>query len=401
MKILHTSDWHIGHALYSKKRHEEHEKFLSWFIEQIKTRQIEALVVSGDIFDTGVPGGGAQKLYYDFLKSLLCTNCKNAVIVAGNHDSPSMLEAPAGVLESLNIHVIGFPREPEDHVIPLTDNSGKAAAVCCAVPYLRKNEMVKIEDDNINSDEKIVTATERLYSDVANAAVRKREKWGIGLPIIATGHLFAQGASVRQGDGVRDLYVGSLGQVGADIFPEVFDYVALGHIHSEQKVMGRDNIRYCGSPLAMSFSETEKSKYVLEIDTDGGISVEKIKVPSFQAMKTISGEYSDIMRDLKDTADEDVWIEITYTGKEIYPGLSADIYEAVKGKNAEVLSIRNSALLGSILTTEPSETLESMKVQDVFLKCIEANSYSEEHKGELIECFNEIAAEVEEAQSCE
>ena len=155
MKILHTSDWHIGHALYGKKRNGEHAAFLGWLAEQIISRDIDALIVSGDIFDTGSPGGAAEQLYFDFLTSIIKTNCKTVVIVSGNHDSPRRLEAPAALLKNLDIFVVGLPSEPENHVIELKERSGDIGALCCAVPYLRKNEMVRIGDEDISTDEKI------------------------------------------------------------------------------------------------------------------------------------------------------------------------------------------------------------------------------------------------------
>lgn len=402
MKILHTSDWHIGHSLYVKKRHDEHAKFLAWLRQQICEREIDALIVSGDVFDTGAPGGMAQKLYYDFLLSLLDTCCGTVIIVAGNHDSPRMLEAPAGVLRRLNIHVVGLPSNIDDHVIELRDKKGQTKALCCAVPYLRKNEMVRIEDDTLSSDEKIVAATRSFYNDVAQAAVSTRQTLCTGIPIIATGHLFAQGAVTHDGDGVRDLYVGNLGQVGVDVFPEEFDYVALGHIHGHQKVMGKDHIRYSGSPLCMSFSEIGKAKYVVEVNTHKGLGIEKIEVPTFQQLMAISGEYDQIMEEIEAVADDDIWLEVTYTGEEIMASLSYDIHDAVKGKSAEVLSIRNNAVLKSILkASDKAETLETMKVQDVFLKSIDSNTVSEKHREELIECFNEIVQQLEERDLCE
>jgi exonuclease SbcD len=397
MKILHTSDWHIGHALYGKKRNEEHEKFLAWLCGEIKERNIGALIVSGDVFDTNAPGGAAQKIYYDFLKSLNGTCCKTVIITAGNHDSPSWIEAPSGVLECLNIYTIGLASEPRRHVITMPGEDEAPEAICCAVPYLRKNEMVRMEDDSVSSDEKIAAATAAFYRSVTDEALKLRDSLGKKLPIIATGHLFAQGVTRTEGDGVRELYVGSLGQVGADIFPEELDYVALGHIHGEQSVMGRENIRYCGSPLHMSFSELNKKKYIIEIDSKD-LSVEKIEVPVFQSMKTVSGEYAEIMRQLKKLVGEDVWIEVTYTGKEILPSLSADIFAAVKDGQAQILRIRNDAVLSSILEAASEETLDTLKVQEVFLRCIEGNTLSEAHQKELIDCFNEILADVEEAE---
>ncbi len=397
MKILHTSDWHIGHALYGKKRNEEHEKFLGWLTEQITERSVDALIVAGDVFDTNAPGGAAQRLYYDFLTSLLGTCCKTVIVVAGNHDSPGLLEAPAGVLERLNIHTIGLASEPERHVIVMRDSSGKPGAVCCAVPYLRKNEMIRIEDDTVSSDERIAAATAAFYREVAERAVSVKNAFGGKLPIIATGHLFAQGAARAEGDCVRELYVGSLGQVGADIFPETIDYVALGHIHGEQRVAGRDNIRYCGSPLHMSFSELEAAKYIIEADFENELRINRIEVPVFQRMKAVSGEYAALMDEISRAADEDVWLEVTYTGKEILPSLSADIFAAVRDRNAHVLGIRNDAVLSGILEAAQGETLDTLAVQDVFLRCIEGNVFTDEHKKELIDCFNEIVAGIEEA----
>lgn len=401
MKILHTSDWHIGHTLYTKKRYDEHEKFLTWLKDTILSRGIDALVVSGDVFDTGAPGGQAQRLYYDFLTSLLGTCCRTVVVVAGNHDSPAMLEAPAGVLEKLHIHAIGLPGELERHVIPLRDAAGEICAVCCAVPYLRKNEMVRLEDEAQSTDERIAAATAQFYLEVTNAALAYRKERGAELPIIATGHLFAQGAMRSEGDGVRELYVGTLGQVGAEIFPEEIDYVALGHIHGAQRVGKQERIRYCGSPLSMSFSELGHEKCVLEVSLGDGLKIEEISVPVFQRMAAVRGNREEIIEQLQKLAQEDVWVEVTYSGGAACPHLSADVAETVRGGCAEVLSIRNTAAAGAMLeSTDESETLESLSVQDVFLRCIGKDAYSEEDTSALVECFNEIIREMEEADTC-
>ena len=402
MRILHTSDWHIGHALYAKKRLSEHEQFLSWLSGQIREKDIGALVVSGDVFDTGAPGGQAQRLYYDFLTSLLGTGCRTVVIVAGNHDSPSMLEAPARVLERLHIHIIGLPAEPQRHVIPLCGKGGETEAICCAVPYLRKNELVRPDEEEIAGDDRIAYATAQFYRGVAQEAVRLKENGAGDVPVMATGHLFVQGAARLEGDGTRDLYVGSLGQVGIDVFPDIFRYIALGHIHSEQSVGGNAHIRYCGSPLPMSFSEIDRKKYVLMIDTQNGFMAEKIEVPVFQRLKTVRGDYDAVMRGLKAIADEDVWVEVTYTGGDIRPGLSADVYDTVKGGRAEVLSIKNASVFNSILESAGDmDTLETMKVQDVFIKCLGNNTFDDVQYKELVDCFDEIVAEIEGKETCE
>jgi hypothetical protein len=127
------------------------------------------------------------------------------------------------------------------------------------------------------------------------------------------------------------------------------------------------------------------------------MNIEKIEAPVFQRMKAVSGDYQSLMKELRGLKDEDVWIEATYTGRDIIPSLSADIFAVVKGGKAEVLGIRNDAVLSSILEAASGETLDTLKVQDVFLRCVENNDFSEEHRRELIECFNEIVSGIEEA----
>ena len=398
MKILHTSDWHIGHTLYAKKRYDEHGQFLQWLKGTISERGIEALIVAGDVFDNGAPGGQAQRLYYDFLTSLLGTCCKTVVVVAGNHDSPTLLEAPSGVLERLNIHTIGLPDLPERHVIPLRRADGTVGALCVAVPYLRKSELVRLEDDGESSDEKIVRATAQFYRDAVQSAVNMREQYG-NVPIVATGHLFAAGALRSEGDGVRELYVGTLGQVGADIFPSEIDYVALGHIHGAQRVAGRDNIRYCGAPLAMSFGETSE-KRVLEVDFSEDPAVNEIEVPEFARLVAVRGGREEILSELAALADEDVWVEVTYTGTDACPHLAADVNDAVKGGCAQVLSIRVAGAAGQSISAGEAETLETLSVQDVFLRCLESAGIGEEQRETLVSGFNELVAGLEDAESC-
>ena len=397
MKILHTSDWHIGHALYGRRRNAEHENFLLWLIETIRERNIDALLVAGDVFDNGTPGGASEQLYYNFLTSILKTQCRCVVIISGNHDSPTRLQAPSGILRSLDINVIGLPGELDSHVIELKDNDGNVGALCCAVPYLRKNEMVRLSaDDAGSSDDAVAEATKQFYRDVTDAALNRK----MGVPIVAMGHLFAAGSITHEGDGVRELYVGSLGHVGADTFPDELDYTALGHIHSEQTVAGRKNVRYCGSPLCMSFSEIGNPKHLLEYDTRTK-DIERIEVPTFQKLYAVSGEYDEIIEQLE-RLEAGSWVEVTYIGKEHRSSLAFDVNEAVKGTGVEVLSIRSRAAVSSILSAQAeTQTLESMKVQDVFLRCLDDNEVHGQRRDEMIRCFDEIVRDVEESDLCE
>ena len=268
--ILHTSDWHLGRRLYGRMRYEEFEAFLSWLQDTISLQQVDVLIVAGDIFDTMTPSNRAQALYYEFLGRVSKSCCQHIVIVAGNHDSPTFLDAPSNVLKFLNVHVIGTACEDlNDEVMVLDDAAGTPHCIIAAVPYLRDRD-VRSSSAGESADSKdanVIKGIRAHYDEVASiakaqqAALTKMHQRQI--PIIATGHLFALDSKTTEDDGVRDLYVGNLGQISADMFDDGFDYVALGHLHVPQRVGGREHIRYSGSPIAMGFGEARQQKQVL------------------------------------------------------------------------------------------------------------------------------------------
>ena len=233
MKLLHTSDWHLGAALYDAPRYEEHKAFLGWLTALIASEHIDALLVAGDIFDKVMPPNDAAGLYYSFLAGLGAAGCRQAVITGGNHDSPSRLNAPADVLKGIGVRVIGcMPESVEEEVIPLKDRNGRTAALVCAVPYLRDRDVrvCREGDDPENRESAIAKGVAAHYAAVREAA----RKMDPALPLIAMGHLFAGGASAR--DGESPILVGTLGKIPTENFAGGFAYVALGHIHSPQKL---------------------------------------------------------------------------------------------------------------------------------------------------------------------
>ncbi|WLP95746.1 exonuclease SbcCD subunit D C-terminal domain-containing protein [Psychrobacter sp. M13] len=272
LTILHTSDWHLGRRLYGRLRYEEFEAFLNWLQETISARQVDVLIVAGDIFDTMTPSNRAQALYYEFLGKVSTLCCQHIVIVAGNHDSPTFLDAPSQVLKFLNVHIIGTACDDlNDEVLMLDDNNGEPLCVIAAVPYLRDRDVrgSQAGESADSKDANVIAGIRSHYDSVAQIAkdnqrqlskVHKRH-----IPIIATGHLFAAGSKTTEDDGVRELYVGNLGKISAEMFDECFDYVALGHLHVPQRVGGCEHIRYSGSPIAMGFGEARQQKQVLLI----------------------------------------------------------------------------------------------------------------------------------------
>jgi exonuclease SbcD len=396
MKILHTSDWHIGRALYGRKRYEEFERFLDWLLSCIEAEGIEALLVAGDVFDNGTPSNRALELYYRFLCRCAGAGCRHVVVTAGNHDSPSLLNAPREVLRYLNVHVVGSMAEAaEDELVVLRDSDGKPKLIVCAVPYLRDRDIRRAEAGETYEDKgrKLVEGIRDHYRQMGELAVAKRAELGGGIPIIAMGHLFAAGGQTVESDGVRDLYVGNLGHVGGDAFPECIDYLALGHLHTPQKVGGSDFRRYCGAPLPMSFGEAGQRKIVLVVDMGAAdASIQEIPVPCFQPLASVRGDWtciSDRIAAMKQEATS-VWLEVIYEGNEILGDLQERLRVLIDGTTLEILRTRNMRLVERSLnrmTTE--ETLDDLDPDEVFSRCLAAHEVPPEQQEELVAAFRE------------
>ena len=403
MKILHTSDWHIGRALYGRKRYEEFELFLDWLLGCIREQGIEALLIAGDVFDNGTPGNRALELYYRFLCRCAGAGCGHGVVTAGNHDSPSLLNAPREALRYLNVHVVGCMAEAaEDELVVLHGADGEPGLIVCAVPYLRDRDIRRAEAGETFDDKgrKLVEGIRDHYRMMRDAAVARRDVLGRNIPIAAMGHLFAAGGQVVDGDGVRELYVGNLGQVGGEVFPDCFDYLALGHLHTAQKVAGSDRRRYSGAPIPMSFGEAGGRKVVLAVNLDEtGVSVEEIVVPCFQKLDTVRGDWDRIVEGITAMKNEaaSVWLEVVYEGEEVMGDLRERLGELIEGAPLEILRTRNMRLVERALSSmDTGETLDDLDENEVFARCLEAHGTPLEQQGELISAFREALAALHE-----
>lgn len=403
MKILHTSDWHIGRALYGRKRYEEFEQFLNWLIGCVEAESVEVLLVAGDVFDNGTPSNRALELYYRFLCHVSVAGCRHVVVTAGNHDSPSLLNAPREVLRFLDVHVVGCMAEAaEDELVVLNDADGKAELIVCAVPYLRDRDIRRAEAGETFEDKgrKLVEGIRDHYRLVGEAAVAKRAELGLNLPIVAMGHLFTSGGQTVEGDGVRELYVGTLGQVRADIFPDCFNYLALGHLHVAQRVSGSDVRRYSGAPLPMSFGEAGQRKIVVAVNIDpDGVTVQEIPVPGFQLLATVRGGWGRIterIAELKRDASP-VWLEVIYEGDDVIGDLQERLRELVDGTSLEILRAKNMRLVERTLSRMATEeTLDDLTVDEVFARCLAAHDVPQEQQDELVAAFRETVAALHE-----
>jgi exonuclease SbcD len=406
MRVSHTSDWHIGRALYGRKRYEEFEGFLDWLVETLQREQVDALLVAGDVFDSGTPSNRSQELYYRFLCRAAGSACRHVVVVAGNHDSPSFLDAPREILKSLKVYVAGAAAgSPDEEVLVLEGPDGSPELIVCAVPYLRDRDIRQTEaGESVNDKErKLVEGIARHYAEVVAAAASRRTQLGTQVPIVATGHLFVAGGRTVDGDGVRDLYVGSLAQVGTELFPDQLDYLALGHLHVPQRVAGSETRRYSGSPIPMGFGEAGQEKSVCLVDFDGRkAGVRTLPVPVFQKLERVTGTMEQILSRIREgkAIESSSWLEITYTGDDAVGDLRRQLDQAIAGTRMEILRIRNARVMERVLgQTRVTETLDDLDEKEVFERCLTAHEVPDHQRPELRDTYQETLTSLFEADS--
>lgn len=393
MKILHTSDWHLGQKFLYNDREEEHRRALAWLIDTIKAEQIDGLLVAGDIFDISNPPNYARRLYYNFLTQLLRTNCQHIVITGGNHDSPAMLDAPRELLAALRVHVVGAATERiEDELIEWRDEAGELQAVIAAVPFLRDSDLrYSVAGESGYARVERVRAGILQHYQTLGEAMQQYPN----VPRIATGHLYVKNAYAS--DKQDNIYIGDKENIEARQFPEVFDYVALGHIHRAQAIAGEERVRYSGSLIPLSFSETQddKSVYVLDFQKNKLKNIETIAIPTFRRLKTVEGtlrEVEEALQRFDDKGGRELtpWVEVIVHTDKIIPQLDVHLQEFTKEMNLELLKIRLNRRHVAIDGQTEETDLTSLEVTDVFRK--KCNSYGAEPEEieELVATFSEL-----------
>ncbi|HEY0482870.1 MAG TPA: exonuclease SbcCD subunit D C-terminal domain-containing protein [Kofleriaceae bacterium] len=263
MRLLHTSDWHLGHTLRGEVTREyEHAAFLAWLLDTCVHEAADALVITGDVFDSATPPASAERMWFEFLAAARRARpAMDVVAIAGNHDSPARLGAASSVLRELGVHVVGgLPRvddgelDLERILIPVAGGRGLIAAV----PFLRP---VDLPGDAAEGGD----ALGEIYGAVIEAARARRRA---DQALIVTGHLYVAGADTQYLS-ERRVSIGGQESAPLRLFPDDIDYVALGHIHRAQRV-GRDAIRYAGAPLPLSLDEAGYKNQVVAVEFAAG-----------------------------------------------------------------------------------------------------------------------------------
>lgn len=274
IRILHTADWHLGQTFFGYDRVEEHVHFLQWLARELKENKIDVLLVAGDVFDVSNPSAASQRMFYHFIRQVTEENPKlQLVVVAGNHDSAARLEAPVPLLQEMRTEIRGIVRKHEgeidyDHlIVELKNSEGEVEALCLAVPFLRQGDYPVVATDGNPYAEGV----KELYVRLQERALQRRKD---GQALVAVGHLQATGSEIAERDFSERTIIGGLECVSPDTFTEQIAYTALGHIHKSQRVSGRENVRYAGSPLPMSFAEREYHHGVVIVTLAEGWAVE-------------------------------------------------------------------------------------------------------------------------------
>ncbi|GAA4650969.1 exonuclease subunit SbcD [Kistimonas scapharcae] len=408
MRILHTSDWHLGQHFMGKSREAEHRVFVDWLIETIKEHQVNALIIAGDVFDTGTPPSYARKIYSQFIVKLQDTTCRQLVVLGGNHDSVATLHESRELLACLNTCVVGgVTQDLEEQVLVLEDQHSQPGAVLCAIPFIRPRDV--LESQAGESGEAKQQALQQAIADHYHALYTlAKEKAGDTLPIIATGHLTTIGGELTES--VREIYIGTLSAFPVSAFPEA-DYIALGHLHRPQRVANQEHIRYSGSPIPLSFDEIKTDKEVILADFEHGRvkAIQPMQVPLFRPLISLKGSLVEIDQALealqKQSFDAALspWLEIEIIADDYLSDLQGRVERLLQEKKGlssfELLRVRRHREKSpASLSQAHCETLVELTAVDVFEQRLKLADLPQEQASRLNHAFQEILASLDEDQ---
>ena len=386
MRILHTSDWHIGHRLYEQDRIEEHRQFLDWLLTKIKEKEVDVLLVSGDIFDTALPSSEATKLYYRFLFQLYDDTHAHAVITAGNHDSATHLAAPQEFLKMGRIHVIGVASKPVECVVTLPVENSRVAIA--AVPYMYESDLSHIPFET--EPERAERYRERLKEFYRQCV----ECMPPGLPKILMGHLFVHGG--KMGESERNIQIGGATAMQISDFPDDVTYVALGHLHRPHAISGASHpVQYAGSPLPLRFNEATYSKqvYLLDIPTTGDVRVEEIEIPVFKDLSTVAGTLDEVRLTAMSSEWKGKYIQVQLKLNQPAVGISDEIREIFDQRGGEVLSVEVEL---PVQTDRPEIPIEDMQQPTEIFEQFHKEKFNESPDESMMKTFDELLRLVEE-----
>ncbi len=401
MKILHTADWHLGKRLHKADIAQDHALFFDWLLATIQQQQIELLLIAGDVFDLSHPSSEAEQMYFNVLVKITQLNCR-IIITGGNHDSPSVLNAPRQVLKAINVDVVGgLPKDLNDLIIPVASRDGREQVVIAAIPFLRDADLRSMLPGE--TYEQKLEAIRQGIAIVFNSAADICMHAHTGIPAIAMGHLFAAGASTS--DSEREIQIGNLADFDAGMFSDYFSYVALGHIHKPQRAGTSGKVLYSGSPVSLSFGERKDEKRVVILEVkEGKVTHESLDVPKFRTLAKITGTLAEVKEKVDALKDAEqklkTLIEIEMIEPMINPRIELELENYVQefsSEYCEIVKVRynpKERISSAADLFEEQRGIEEFKPIDVLEKKMAATQLSDEDRNTLLMAFHEILEEI-------
>lgn len=405
IRLLHTSDWHLGKRLCERSLAEAMRAFFAHLKREIIRLEVDVLLVAGDVFDSMTPSNADITLYYDFLADVAHLGLKQIVLLAGNHDSPTGIDTSKALLSHMNIHILGRPNTPQDANIILRDEAGDVYAVLVCVPFLREQDIrsnAAGEDAKARADAQKRAIVEYFAQsgDCAFATKTNLEKDNNRhIFVIGTGHLFVMGARPQsEDDGMTQISVGTLDAIPDSAFDERFDYVALGHIHKAQQVGARSHIRYSGSPIAMGFGEANAQKefVIVDMPVSGALEFHRVPLPRFVHLLRLKGDLETLLNQIKAHKEESALCELTHTGTRV-PNITQTLQEAAASTRLEILKIEDAASTPHKRVRDVTRDLGILTPMDVLNWALLSNNHSEEDaqamRSELLDILRQMQTE--------
>lgn len=433
MRVLHTSDWHLGVSMKRRRCEQEQGAFLDWLLATMEQRSVEVLVVAGDVFHRANPPNAAQKQYYRFLaRCQSVASLRKVVVAAGNHDSPTGIAAPSTLLEHLDIQVVGGVETDgearQQWLCPVEGDDGEVEVVICAVPYISEARMKlghRLEESEQQLQNRFEEAFGELYGDMAR---RARDKWPEAA-LVATGHLTCMGeeGELKEGDYHSSLHrsgpageqdqalVGTIGAFSPEIFGEHFDYVALGHIHRcypvNRQKSGGTEVWYSGTPVPTTRQElSRRDVLVVDVGAEKKTSVERVEVPRWRQIHVLAGETEEVLEGLREVEGDDEYRPYLFVDVELGEGEESDrplmkveekIEELFEDEAAPVVVEYREKRERSVGFDDGGDELpplEEMSEEEVFTNLYERVTEGEEPPRDVMSCFHKVLDDVRDQE---
>ena len=402
MRLLHTSDWHLGQSLHQYDRSHEHERFLGWLLDVMESEEVDALLIAGDIFDNSNPSAAAQTMLYSFLtEARRRIPHLNIVLTAGNHDSPGRLEAPAPFLSLFDAHVVGQVSSSEEGelldrlIVPLKDREGQVRAWCIAMPFLRPGDVPRIE----GAADPYAAGFAAIYEQAIERANEDRDE---SQALIAIGHCHLTGGKVSE-ESERRIFIGGAEALSADVFDDSVAYVALGHLHLPQQIGKDPTRRYSGSPLPMSFSEIDYPHQVVLVDLDGAKvgSVRALRVPRSVDLLRVPDRPQPLDDVLVALAGLELpggephhwpYLQVRVQLSEPEPALRSRVEAALQDKPVRLARIETSYTGGENLEASPARSIDDLNALAPveFFTRLYLHRFGADAPPELLTAFGEL-----------